>query len=87
MTPWNDLLMAEDNYGIGDGCTHQHLRIMNRGGRIENLARNRNNFPEKNKAGAEFTGACFSPDGRVLFVNLQNPEHVTLAITGPWPKA
>ncbi len=87
MTPWNDLLMAEDNYSIGAGCTHQHLRVMNRSGRIDSLARNRNNFPEKNKAGAEFTGACFSPDGRVLFVNLQNPEHVTVAITGPWPKA
>ena len=36
--------------------------------------------------GDEFTGACFSPDGRVLFVNLQGDRDETLAITGPWPK-
>ena len=31
----------------------------------------------------EFAGATFSPDGRILFVNMQNPG-LTLAITGPW---
>ena len=31
----------------------------------------------------EPAGACFSPDGSVLFVNLYSPS-VTLAITGPW---
>ena len=31
----------------------------------------------------EFAGACFSPDGSTLFVNLQKPG-LTLAITGPW---
>jgi len=35
-------------------------------------------------AGPEFTGACFSPDGQVLFVNVQTPQHMTLAIRGPW---
>jgi secreted PhoX family phosphatase len=87
MTPWDELLMAEDNYSIGRGCTHQHLRVMTRSGEVYDLARNRKNFPDKGHAGAEFTGACFSPDGRILFVNLQHPEHVTLAITGPWPSA
>jgi len=33
--------------------------------------------------GIEFAGACFSPDGRVLFVNIQTPG-ITLAISGPW---
>lgn len=33
--------------------------------------------------GSEFCGGTFSPDGRVLFVNIQNPG-VTLAISGPW---
>ncbi len=28
-------------------------------------------------------GACFSPDGRVMFVNVYSPA-MTLAITGPW---
>jgi secreted PhoX family phosphatase len=31
----------------------------------------------------ELAGACFSPDGRVLFVNIYGPAK-TLAITGPW---
>ena len=80
-------MLAEDNYNADAGCTHQHLRLMDAGGAITDLARNRHHFPERKSAGAEFTGACFSPDGRVLFVNLQAPEHVTVAITGPWPKA
>jgi secreted PhoX family phosphatase len=31
----------------------------------------------------EFAGACFSPDGQVLYVNIQDPGH-TFAIWGPW---
>lgn len=33
--------------------------------------------------GAEWAGACFSPDGRWLFANVYNPGF-TVAITGPW---
>ena len=33
----------------------------------------------------EWAGACYSPDGRWLFVNIQTPG-VTFAITGPWGK-
>ncbi len=84
MTPWNELLLAEDNYYAGPGFTHQHVRVMNRDGQVYDLARNRHNFPERQRTGAEFTGACFSPDGKVLFVNVQGPENVTVAITGPW---
>jgi uncharacterized protein len=36
-----------------------------------------------NQIGNEFCGACFSPDGRVLFVNIQTPG-LTFAISGPW---
>lgn len=32
---------------------------------------------------SELAGACFSPDGKVLFVNIYSPGR-TLAITGPW---
>lgn len=32
---------------------------------------------------SEWCGACFSPDGRWLFANLQKPG-ITVAITGPW---
>ena len=31
----------------------------------------------------EFAGACYSPDGEWLFVNIQTPG-ITFAITGPW---
>lgn len=31
----------------------------------------------------EFAGACFSPDGQWLFVNIQTPG-ISFAITGPW---
>jgi uncharacterized protein len=33
--------------------------------------------------GQEFAGACYSPDGEWLFVNIQTPG-ITFAITGPW---
>ena len=32
---------------------------------------------------SEWAGACYSPDGRWMFVNIQTPG-VTFAITGPW---
>ncbi|MGQ0773333.1 MAG: alkaline phosphatase PhoX [Pseudonocardiales bacterium] len=34
---------------------------------------------------SEWAGATFSPDGRVLFVNLQSPG-ISYAITGPWER-
>ncbi len=48
-------------------------------GRFYNLARN----PRGN---SEFAGACFSPDGSTLFVNIQKAG-LTVAISGPWRKA
>ncbi len=35
---------------------------------------------------SELAGACFSPDGSTLFVNIQNRPGQTLAITGPWKR-
>lgn len=35
------------------------------------------------RAETEWAGACFSPDGKWLFVNVYDPT-TTLAITGPW---
>jgi uncharacterized protein len=32
----------------------------------------------------EFAGVTFSPDGHTLFVNIQGPPGLTLAIWGPW---
>lgn len=42
------------------------------------------NAPTGNQRNTEWAGSCFSPDGRVLFVNLYTG--VTLAISGPWTK-
>jgi secreted PhoX family phosphatase len=39
---------------------------------------------------SEFAGACFSPDGEVLFVNIQGGDSagsgMTVAIWGPWER-
>ena len=34
---------------------------------------------------SEFAGATFSPDGKVMFVNIYKPA-MTFAIEGPWDK-
>jgi hypothetical protein len=68
------LLLCEDN---GERV---HLRGLTPEGAIFDFARNLADS-------REFAGACFSPDGAVLFVNLQGAgpgRSVTYAITGPW---
>ncbi len=69
-----------------DGEGEQYLRGLTPEGAIFDLGRNVLNE-------AEFAGACFSPDGRVLFVNIMGstldsgPEQGrTLAIRGPWER-
>ena len=42
-------------------------------------------FAKNSKSNSEMAGACFSPDGKTLFVNIQG-EGLTLAIWGPWQK-
>jgi hypothetical protein len=42
-------------------------------------------LPPNRRSGEEFAGACFSPDGRTLFANIQVPGH-TFAIWGPWQR-
>jgi len=70
VAPWGDLVLCED--GKGD----QFLDVITPQGKIFKLAKNA-------KSSGEFAGACFSPDGSTLFVNMQR-EGLTLAITGPW---
>ena len=69
--PWGDLILCED--GMGD----QYLRGVTPSGKLYDLARN------AHADRSEFCGACFSPDGRIMFVNIQQPGF-TLAIEGPW---
>lgn len=87
MSPWGELVLCEDNYDRRDGASHQHVRVLGSDGRVRTLIRNLRVTPsddEEDPPGAELAGACFSPDGEVLFVNVQRPEHVTVAITGDW---
>lgn len=60
-----------------DGEQENYVRMMTRAGQWRRVARNAH--PE----GGEMTGACFTPDGKTMFVNLQDAG-ITLAVTGPW---
>jgi len=85
LSPAGDLVMCEDNYQFAHGATHQYLRMLTPAGEVVDLARQPRNGPDG--AGFEFAGACFSPDGSTLFVNLQMPHHMTVALRGPWGEA
>ena len=70
MSPWGDLIICED--------THFHCGLVGirPNGQQYVLADNAYN-------NSELAGICFSPDGTVMFVNIQL-QGLTLAITGPW---
>lgn len=70
VAPWGDVVLCEDGGG------EQFLRGITPAGRLYTFAKNA-------KSNSEFAGACFSPDGSTLFVNIQH-QGLTLAITGPW---
>lgn len=70
LSPYGGLILAEDGNGV------QHLVGVTDQGKTFPMARNDLN-------GSEFAGPAFSPDGKVLFANIQSPGYV-LAITGPW---
>jgi secreted PhoX family phosphatase len=72
LTPWGDLLVCEDNH------RNVFLRLITQRGEVVPFAHN-------SASRSEFAGVCFSPDGKVLFVNIQEAG-VTLAIEGDWEK-
>ena len=72
IAPDGELIVCEDQYQADHT---NHLRGLTRDGRAYEFARVR--------VDSETAGACFSPDGRVMFVNIYSPTR-TLAITGPW---
>lgn len=91
-SPSSDVLNAPDNITVSprggivicEDNTSPWLRGLTKDGAIFDLARNTLND-------TEFAGACFSPDGRILFVNIMGStldggaaESRTLAIRGPW---
>jgi hypothetical protein len=69
--PWGDLIVCEDT---ADHCGLVGIRP------------NGNQYAIADNAysNSELAGVCFSPDGSIMFVNVQYPG-LTLAITGPWP--
>jgi secreted PhoX family phosphatase len=69
--PWGDLIVCEDT------ASHCGMVGIRPDGSQYQLADNA-------YSNSELAGACFSPDGKILFVNIQYPG-VTLAITGPFP--
>jgi uncharacterized protein len=81
VTPWGTLILAED------GVRASHVLSAVPGGPTYAIARGQLSNGTANGAPtySEFTGPTFSPDGKILFVNIQVPG-ITLAITGPWQK-
>ncbi len=80
VSPRGGLVVCED----GDDV--QYIRGITRGGGIFD-------FVQTNGDLAEFCGACFSPDGEVLFFNIQGSTSgagttfgATYAIWGPWER-
>lgn len=74
IAPWGHLVLCEDNYS---DQVRNHLKGVTPEGKIYTIGRN------VFHGNSEFAGACFSPDGEVLFVNIMYPG-MTLAIRGPW---
>ena len=73
MSPWGDLIVCEDT------ANHCGLVGIRPDGQQYHVADN----PYTD---SELAGICFSPDGSVMFVNIQD-RGLTLAISGPWPEA
>ncbi|MGN6243259.1 MAG: alkaline phosphatase PhoX [Motilibacteraceae bacterium] len=80
VSPYGSVVLTED------GNTANHVLSWTREGGAQAVARNLI-VQEQNSAGgnvySEMTGPAFSPDGTVLFANVQEPGHV-FAIRGPW---
>lgn len=74
VAPNGHLVVCEDQYTL---IKNNHLRGVTPTGELYTLARCR--------IQTELAGACFSPDGSTLFVNLYSPA-MTLAVTGPWTR-
>jgi secreted PhoX family phosphatase len=73
VSPRGSLLLCEDGGGVN------YIRGLTLDGRIFDFARN----AVAGFEGQEFAGACFSPRGHTLYVNIQTPG-ITFGIWGPW---
>ena len=90
VTPRGSLLMCEDNSGASTNDAERLLGLT-LDGQVYTFAKNNVNLTSspngviepRDYRQSEWAGACFSPDGKWLFVNIQTPG-ITFAITGPW---
>jgi uncharacterized repeat protein (TIGR03803 family) len=82
------LLDAPDNITVGpdgrlylceDGSGGDNIVSVDHDGSLAILAQNIS-------SGSEWAGACFSPAGQIMFVNMQG-DGLTFAIHGPWRRA
>jgi secreted PhoX family phosphatase len=72
VAPTGHLIVCEDE---DSDVVHNRLRGITPGGAAYDIARLH--------LQTETAGACFSPDGAIMFLNVYSPTR-TLAITGPW---
>ena len=82
VSPYGSLVIAED------GNTANHLISWSEKFGAQAIARNQIVLEQGSSGGnvyAEMTGPTFTPDGSLLFANVQEPGH-TFVIRGPWEK-
>jgi secreted PhoX family phosphatase len=97
-SPSSSVLNAPDNLTVSprgglvlceDGGGTEYVHGLTKFGEIFKFAQNNvvlngeRNGIIGNFTGSEFAGACYSPDGKWLFFNIQSPG-ITFAVTGPW---
>jgi secreted PhoX family phosphatase len=100
VSPRGGIVFNEDGASSHNGISvsAQRLMALRPDGSSYEFARNNYNFTAAQLAAAgkpngvtgnqrntEWCGSVFSPDGRIMFANLQGPG-ITVAITGPWAK-
>jgi uncharacterized protein len=93
-SPGPDVLDFPDNLTVSpngrvvlceDNVNDNFVRVLSPNGRLFDLALNRlTSATGASRANDEFAGACFSPDGTTMFVNIQATNGMSFAIWGPW---
>jgi secreted PhoX family phosphatase len=90
VTPRGGLILCEDDAGSRDGDTHPLAPGITDVNRVIGISPDGEafEFAVNRLNDREFAGACFSPSGETLFVNIFGDgtpgSGMTLAITGPW---
>jgi hypothetical protein len=91
VTPRGGILLCEDDASGADDDTHPLAPGITDVNRLIGLSRRGDAFEFAVNVlnDSEFAGACFSPDGSTLFVNLFGDgdapgSGMTCAVTGPW---